>query len=110
LMTVLLVTAPPMAAQFFGATIGQFSSVSQVAGGGGAQANASGQPGQAGYQPAASTNTSVQGGSGGYGSTQPQVGSNVPASSRSSAQPPADEIRAASIPPPPKSLKVAGEA
>jgi type IV secretion system protein VirB6 len=101
LMTVLLVTAPPMAASFFGATIGQFSSVSQVAGGGGAQANASGQPGQAGYQAAnvpAQTNQ-------GAGST-----TTLPSVARTSAEPPRDEIRAASMPPPSKALKVAGEA
>jgi type IV secretion system protein VirB6 len=105
LMTVLLVTAPPMAASFFGATIGQFSSVSQVAGGGGAQANASGQPGQAGYQPQATTTTTAppeqQGRSGGLG------GGNL---NRTSTQPHADEIRMASVPPPPKASKVAGEA
>ena len=51
LMTALLISAPPMAAAFFGGTMGQFSSVSQVSAGSGAQANASGVPGQSGYQP-----------------------------------------------------------
>jgi type IV secretion system protein VirB6 len=102
LMTVLLVTAPPMAASFFGATIGQFYSVSQVAGGGGAQANASGQPGQAGYQPAApAESTRTQ---------QSSPTANLPATARTSVEPPRDEIRAASMPPPSKALKVAGEA
>ncbi|MGJ7490475.1 hypothetical protein ACSFBE_08805, partial [Variovorax sp. ZT4R33] len=104
LMTTLLISAPPMAAAFFGGTMGSFSSVSQVSAGAGAQANASGMPGQAGYQPAAQPTTQANGsdrtGSGPLGGSL----------NRTSAQPPADEIRAASVPPPPKALKVDGEA
>ncbi|MDM0038260.1 type IV secretion system protein [Variovorax sp. J22G21] len=105
LMTVLLVTAPPMAAQFFGATIGTFYSFSQLGGasGGGAQANATGMPGQVGYQPANAPAQTNQG----TGST-----ANLPPVARTSTEPPRDEIRTASVPPPPpsKALKVAGEA
>jgi len=107
LMTTLLISAPPMAAAFFGGTMGQFSSVSQVSGGGGAQANASGMPGQVGYQPQTSQAAQTT-------QTAPPpdrsggLGGNL---NRSSAQPPADEIRAApAAPPPPKALKVDGEA
>lgn len=102
LMTVLLVTAPPMAASFFGATIGQFSSVSQVAGGGGAQANASGVPGQVGYRPGGSAESTR--------TQKSSTTSSLPPVGRTSTEPPRDEIRAASVPLPPKALKVDGEA
>ncbi|MGJ7493420.1 hypothetical protein, partial [Variovorax sp. ZT4R33] len=109
LMTTLLISAPPMAAAFFGGTMGSFSSVSQVSAGAGAQANASGMPGQAGYQPAATTQSKAPYGGGGGGMDQRQVSSNVPPS-QSATQRPVDEIKTASVPPPPKALKVDGEA
>lgn len=106
LMTVLLVTAPPMAAQFFGATVGTFYAYSQVTGGDAAQPNASGIPGQVGYQP------SLQGTSG------PRERENVPLPPGSSAsgsrlsttQSAADEVKAAPAHslPPARMLKVDG--
>ena len=110
LLTTLLVTAPAAAAQFFGGTLGQFYHQSVLGGGGSGQsavAPGGGAPGTY-APPAGGTNTPVQGGSGGYGNTQPQVGNNVPASSRTSTQPLADEIRAASAPPPSRALNVDG--
>ena len=110
LLTTLLVTAPAAAAQFFGGTLGQFYTSSVLGGGAGAQQGPGGQAPGTYTPPASGTNTPVQERSGGYGNTQPQVGSNVPASSRTSMQPPADEIKSASVPPPQKALQVHGEA
>ncbi|MDA7418425.1 type IV secretion system protein [Xenophilus arseniciresistens] len=106
LMTVLLVTAPPMAAQFFGATVGQFSSVSQVMGGGGAQANASGLPGQVGYQPSLGKEGRAA------DRSTPPLADSTTGSRRGLVPSAADEVRQAPAPslPPPRALKVDGGA
>jgi len=104
LMTTLLISAPPMAAAFFGGTMGQFATNAQV--NGGTNPNNVGPQGQAPgtYTPPASQ-TSQTANSNQSGSTGPLSGS----PNRTSTEPPADQIRPASVPPPPKALKVDGE-
>jgi type IV secretion system protein VirB6 len=104
LMTVLLVTAPPMAASFFGATVGTFATNAQVNGGG--NPNSVGPQGQAPgtytqQQPANVPAQTKQG----AGST-----TNLPPVAHSPAELPRDEIRTGSFAPPPRALNVDGEA
>ncbi|MGJ3703794.1 type IV secretion system protein [Variovorax sp. AFSI2.2] len=92
LLTVLLVTAPAAAAQFFGGTLGQFYTSSVLGGGAGAHQGPGGQaPGTfsptAGQAPQTTSNQT--GSTGGLGGSL----------NRTSAHPPADEIRAASVTP-----------
>ena len=104
LLTVLLVTAPAAAAQFFGGTLGQFYTSSVLGGGAGAQQGPGGQaPGTFGGQqqiPQTTQTASIpdRGTGGGLGGARTSMPS----------QPPADEIRAASAPPPSRALNVDG--
>ncbi|WP_200934325.1 hypothetical protein, partial [Variovorax sp. Root318D1] len=104
LLTVLLVTAPAAAAQFFGGTLGQFYTSSVLGGGAGAQQGPGGQaPGTYGAGAPAPSRTDT--------ANPNQTGVNGPLSgARAStpSQPPADEIRPASIPA--KALNIDGEA
>ncbi|MDM0058393.1 type IV secretion system protein [Variovorax fucosicus] len=104
LMTTLLISAPPMAAAFFGGTMGSFNPYPAVSGG---QQNA-GSPGSGG-QPAGSYAQQApdKAQTAPVGQPSGGLGSNL---NRASVEPPADQIRPASVPPPPKALKVDGEA
>ena len=107
LMTVLLVSTPPMAAAFFGGTLGNFYAFSQM---GGASKGASSQWGPGGQAPGS------YGGGGGSPQAvdrrieqapQSQSGLGQTLGGRTSTEPPRDEIRPASVPS--KQLKVDGE-
>lgn len=105
LMTTLLISAPPMAAAFFGGTMGNFNPYPAVSGG---QQNA-GSPGPGGqaagsYMPQAKPTTQTT------GTDRTGGGSLGGSPNRTSAEPPADQIRPAAVPPPPKALKIDGEA
>lgn len=96
LMTVLLISAPPMAAAFFGGTLGQFMGYSQVNGGGGAN-----RPGPQGQPPGFTPPT----GGGRVGEAPSRQGSDSPQSlsgsgglrlpSQSTTAPAPDTIRPA---------------
>ncbi|WP_431123605.1 type IV secretion system protein [Variovorax paradoxus] len=103
LLTVLLVTAPAAAAQFFGGTLGQFYTSSVLGGGAGAQQGPGGQaPGTFGTGGAPNRTETTAPDAGGRGPLGGGSRTSMP------SQPPADEIRPASIPA--KALSVDGEA
>ncbi|RZL45745.1 MAG: type IV secretion system protein [Variovorax sp.] len=106
LMTTLLISAPPMAAAFFGGTMGQFQSFSQMGG-----ASQPGQQGPAGQAPGAYPPPAGHAAQGSQAPAQPHHAAGIGGGgNRTSTEPPADQIRPAAVPPPPKALKVDGEA
>jgi type IV secretion system protein VirB6 len=94
LMTTLLISAPPMAAAFFGGTMGNFNPYPAVSGG---QQNA-GSPGPSGQpagsyapQPTSTGNTSHQAGG---GPTNPSSNQHARVAGVSSSPPPSDTVKA----------------
>ncbi|MDM0040269.1 type IV secretion system protein [Variovorax sp. J22G21] len=101
LLTTLLVTAPAAAAQFFGGTLGQFYHQSVLGGGSqSAVAPGGGAPGPYGAGAPNRTETTTP--------SRPDGGLGGNTRTSMPSQPPADEIRAASAPPPPRALNVDG--